>query len=153
MQLLTPQANRSGTRMREDQEWTNMLLPQTYSQPSLVDSVEEKPAEEIDEDDPDHEIYCHLPDLLYDDEVYSEDTVHQCASCIHCMYSFFFLRERSLFTARGWWGWWFGKIGRPPKNCLPPQEYMEYMGNKSPPTPMTLCEIHILKACLYVSEF
>ena len=64
MQLLTPQANRSGTRMRES---TNMLLPQTYSPPSLVDSVEEKLAEEIDEDDPDHEIDCDLPDLLYDD--------------------------------------------------------------------------------------
>ena len=36
---------------------TNMLL-QTYSLPSLVDSVEEKPAEEIYEDDPDHELDC-----------------------------------------------------------------------------------------------
>ena len=103
--------------MREDQErtnmllqtyspWTNMLLQtysprtnmllQTYSLPSLVDSVEEKPAEEIYEDDPDHELDCDLPDLLYDD-VYSAraDTVYQCASYIHCMYSFCFLRECS----------------------------------------------------------
>ena len=71
------------------------MLLQTYSPPSLVDSVEEKPAEEIDEDDPDHEIDCDLPHLLYDDEVYSADTVYQCASCIHCMYSFCFLREYS----------------------------------------------------------
>ena len=32
-----------------------------------------KTAEEIDEDDPDLEIDC---DLLYDDEVYSEDTMY-----------------------------------------------------------------------------
>ena len=102
--FLAPQANRSGTRMMEDQERTNMLLQtysprtnmllQTYSPPSLVDSVEEKPAAEIDEDDPDHELDCDLPDLLYDD-VCSADTVYQCASCIHCMYSFCFLRECS----------------------------------------------------------
>ena len=119
MQLLTPQANRSGTRMREDQEWTNMLLPQTYSPPSLVDSVEEKPAEEIDEDDPDHEIDCDLP---------------------HCMYSFCFLRERSLFTAGGGLGGGLAKLFAPQKIAPPPKEYMKYMGNKSPPTPMTLCE-------------
>ena len=139
MQLLTPQANRSGTRMREDQEWTNMLLPQTYSPPSLVDSVEEKPAEEIDEDDPDHEIDCDLPDLLYDDEVCSEDTVYQCASCIHCMYSFCFLRERSLFTAGGGGGGGLAKLVAPQKIAPPPQEYMEYMGNKSPPPPPWHC--------------
>ena len=67
-----------------------MLLPQTYSPPALVDSVEERPAEEIDEDDPDHEIDCGLPDLLYDDEVCSEDTVHQI--CImHSLYVFLLL--------------------------------------------------------------
>ena len=40
------------------------MLLQTYSPPSLVDSVEEKPVEEIDEDDPDHEIDYDLPDLF-----------------------------------------------------------------------------------------
>ena len=101
-----------------------MLLPQTYSPPSLVDSEEEKPAEEIDEDDPDHEIDCDLPDLLYDDKVCSEDTVYQCASCIHCMYSFCFLRERSLFTARGGGGGGLAKLVAPQKIAPspPPQE-------------------------------
>ena len=124
-----------------------MLLPQTYSPPSLVDSVEEKPAEEIDEDDPDHEIDCDLPDLLYDDEVCSEDTVHQCATCIHCMYSFCFLREHSLFKAGGGGGGGLAKLAAPQKIAPPPQEYMEYMGNKSPPTPMMLCEKFCLPLC------
>ena len=92
-----------------------MLIPQTYSPPSLVDSVEEKPAEEINEDESDHEIDCDLPDLLYDDEVCSEDTVHQYASCIHCMYSFCFLRERSLFTAGGGGGGGLAKLIIPQK--------------------------------------
>ena len=104
----------------QNQEWTNMLLPQTYSPPSLVDSVEEKPAEEIDEDDPDHEIDCDLPDLLYDDKVCSEDTVHQCTSCIHCMYSFCFFRERSLFTAGGGGSGGLAKLVTPPKKLPRP---------------------------------
>ena len=96
------------------------MLLQTYSPPSLVDSVEEKPAEEIDEDDPDHEIDCDLPDLLYYDEVYSADTVYQCASCIHCIYSFCFLMECSSFTARGGGGGGLSKLVSPPKNCPAP---------------------------------
>ena len=63
------------------------MLLQTYSPPSLVDSVEEKPAEEIDEDDPDHEIDCDLPDLLYDDG--SVQCGHCVSVCIvHSLYVF-----------------------------------------------------------------
>ena len=118
-----------------------MLLPQTYSPPSLVDSVEEKPAEEIDEDDPDHEIDCDLPDLLYDDEVCSEDTVHQCASCIHCMYSFCFLRECSLFTAGGGG---LAKLVAPQKIAPPPPSRIHGIhGKQISPQPHDIVQIFL----------
>ena len=65
------------------------MVLQTYSPPSQIDLVE-KTTEEKGEDDPDRETDCGL---LYDDEVYSENTMYWCSSFIHCMYSFCSLAE------------------------------------------------------------
>ena len=161
------QANRSGTRMREDQEWTNMFLPQTYSPPSLVDSVEEKNSRGNRwRWTWSWNWLWSARSALWWRSVCSEDTVYQCASCIHCMYSFCFLRERSLFTAGGGGGGGLAKLVAPPKIApplknawntwetnLPPPPWhcvknFVYLFPPPPPPPR-----HFLKACLYVSEF